>query len=269
MSKAMRAVRLVAPGGPEELVLEDVPVPEPRPGDAIVRVGAAAITRDELSWPVDRLPATPSHEVCGTVVALGTEASGLAVGDEVYGLTAFDRDGCAAEYAAVSSALLAPRPAGLEAVEAAAIPMGALSAWQGLFDHGSLQPGQRVLVTGARGGVGQFAVQFARTRGARVVEEGPGPVDLVFDTAGGETLKRASELVRPGGKLVSVAEDPADGIYFIVEPSGEQLVEIARLVDEGAIRVEIDSVYPLVEARAAFERVAERGKHGKVVLEVA
>jgi hypothetical protein len=239
------AVRLHDDG----LKVEEIATPSPDTGEVLVRVHAAAITRSELEWPVDRLPATPSHELSGVVVGSG---------DEVYALTPFDRDGVAAEYAVVPADLLAPKPLRLSHVEAAALPMGGLTAWQALFVHGRLARGERVLVTGASGGVGHIAVQLARHAGAAVVESGP--VDLVFDTRGGE--------VPAGERVVTIAEEMPGAIYFIVEPDHEQLLELRTLVDAGELRAEVDSVFPLTEAGAAFERVAGRGKRGKVVLEV-
>ncbi|HEX6674971.1 MAG TPA: NADP-dependent oxidoreductase [Actinomycetes bacterium] len=268
----MNAVRLHPPGGIGNLAVEEVAVPSPGEGEALVRVHAAAITRDELDWPTDRLPAIPSYELSGVVEQLGDGVAELSPGDAVFALTGFDRDGVAAELAVVPAAVLAPKPKALGHVESAALPMGGLTAWQGLFDHGGLEPGQRVLVLGARGGVGHLAVQLARARGAEVVEQPGEPVDLVFDTAGGEPLRRAPALVRPGGRLVSVAEEPppsdASSYYFVVEPNRGQLVELARLADDGALVPAVDSVFPLAEARAAFERVMARGKRGKVVLRV-
>jgi NADPH:quinone reductase-like Zn-dependent oxidoreductase len=239
----MRAIRLHENG----LRLEELSTPRPSAAEVLVRVHAAAITRDELTWPTDRLPAIPSYELSGTVEETG---------EEVFALTAFDRDGVAAEYAVVPEALLAPKPAELSHVEAAALPMGALSAWQALIVHGGLQAGERVCVTGAGGGVGHLAVQIARARGATVVGEGE-PCDLLFDTAG-----RASGAA---DRIVTIAEEAPGADYFVVEPNGEQLSELARL----ALRPEIDSVFPLAEFAAAFERLNARGKHGKVVLDVA
>ncbi|HYY78698.1 MAG TPA: NADP-dependent oxidoreductase [Actinomycetes bacterium] len=300
----MRAIRLCTPDGPAGLVLEELDTPTPGAGEALVRVHAAAITRDELDWPVDRLPATPSYEFSGVVAALGPEVAGLEVGEDVYALAGFDRDGAAADYTVVPAAVLAPKPRTLGHVEGAAIPLAALSAWQGLFDHGQLAEGQRVLVHGAAGGVGGFAVQLARWRGAFVAgtastanleaarglgadqlvdhsrerfEDLVEPVDLVFDTAGGDRLERSAAVVRPGGRLVSVAAEPppqaaaARGIqpvYFVVEPNREQLVEIARLADQGVLRVTVEETFPLANARAAFERVQQRHGAGKVVLVV-
>lgn len=299
----MPAIRLDSPGL-GGLVFEDVETPRLRAEEALVRVHAAAITRDELDWPVDRLPATPSYELSGVVAAVAPGVEAVAVGEPVYALTGFDHDGVAAVYAAVPARVLAPKPSTLDHVESAAVPLAALSAWQGLFDHGRLEEGERVLIHGAAGGVGHFATQLARWRGAYVLgtasrksldaarafgahevldgthgrfEEEVGPVDLVFDTVGGELLARSPAAVRRGGRLVSVAEEPPqtptgaelDARYFVVEPSREELVEIARLVDEGVLRPAIDSVFPLSEARAAFERSMAHGKRGKVVLRVA
>jgi len=239
------AVRLHA----DDLKVEEIETPSPGPGEALVRVHAAAITRDELEWPVDRLPAIPSYELSGVVVDSG---------DEVYALTPFDRDGVAAEYAVVPADVLAPKPLRVSHVEAAALPMGGLTAWQALFVHGGLAEGERVLITGASGGVGHIAVQLARHAGATVVENGP--ADLVFDTRGGD--------VPAGDRVVTVAEEMPGATYFIVEPDREQLLELRTLVDAGELRVEVDSVFPLRQARAAFDRVAAHGKRGKVVLDV-
>jgi NADPH:quinone reductase-like Zn-dependent oxidoreductase len=293
---SMRAIRLHAPGGLARLVDERLDTPSQGSGEALVRVHAAAITRDELDWPVDRLPAIPSHELSGEIAAVGTGVEDMAVGDAVYALADFEHDGAAAEYAVVAAELLAPKPQALSHIESAAVPLAALSAWQALFDHGKLAPGERVLVHGAAGGVGSFAVQLARHRGAHVIgtastsgvdtarqlgadevvdntsarfEEAVDPVDLVFDTAGGELLERSPAILRDGGRLVSVAEEPSgEGVYFIVEPNREQLVEIGRLADGGALRALVDSVFPLGEAREAVERSMQPGKRGKVVLRV-
>ena len=297
----MRAVVLRAAGGPEQLVLEHVATPAPRVGEALVRVHAAAITRDELEWPVDRLPAIPSYELSGVVIALGPDVGDLAVGDEVFGMTAFDRDGVAADYAAVPAELLAPKPGPLSHPEAAAVPLAALSAWQGLFDHGRLAAGERVLIHGATGGVGQFATPLAAGHGAHVTATasardadrarelgaevvidhtagpwaaGIEPVDLVFDTAGGERLAHSPAVVRDGGRLVSVAAEPPQasgvtGVYFVVEPNRRQLAQIASLLDGALPPPAIDSVFALEEAATAFERTMAADKRGKVVLEVA
>ena len=236
-----------------------------------MRVHAAAITRDELDWPVDRLPAIPSYELAGVVAALGPDAQGIVEGDEVYALADFERDGAAAEFAVVQAELLAPKPRrSLRRVRRhpASRPHRVAGAVR------TRQPGRgrRVLVHGAAGGVGSFAVQLARHRGAHVIgtastrglevarelgadevvdnltarfEEVVDPVDLVFDTAGGDLLQRSPAVLREGGRLVSVADEPSgDGVFFVVEPNREQLVELAALVDSGELRSLVDSVFP-------------------------
>jgi NADPH:quinone reductase-like Zn-dependent oxidoreductase len=297
----MRAVRLHPPGGIDALSVDEIEVPKPGPGEALVRVRAAAITRDELDWPTDRLTAIVSYELSGVVEEVAGDAGELAIGDDVFALTPFDRDGVAAEFAVVPAALLAPKPRGLSHVESAALPLAGLTAWQGLFVHGELQPNQRVLILGAAGGVGHLATQLAAWRGAHVIgtasagsaelARGFGaeqvldpaapfvgsvePVDLVFDTVGGDALAWSAGVLREGGRLIAVAQEPPPEIagrvrstYFVVEPDRDQLVELARLANDGILRPAIDSVFPLKDARGAFERVMSSGKRGKVVIEV-
>lgn len=292
--RTMQAIRLHAPGI-DGLRRETVETPPLRRGEALVAVRAAAITRDELEWPLDRLPAVPSYELSGVVAAIADDVDTVAVGEDVYALTPFDRDGVAAEYAAVPAAALAPKPSTLSYVESAAVPLAALSAWQGLFLHGHLEPSQRVLVHGGTGGVGQFATQLARWRGSYVIATASPPsfdrarslgahevvdgrrpledsvrsIDLFFDTVGGELLERAPALLATEGLIVSIAEAPSGaGTYFVVEPSREQLIELAALIDVGNVRVAIDSTFPLSDATAAFERSLAAGKRGKVVIKV-
>jgi NADPH:quinone reductase-like Zn-dependent oxidoreductase len=297
----MRAVRLHPPGGIDALFVDEIEVPQPGPGEALVRVHAAAITRDELHWPTDRLPAIVSYELSGVVEQVSGDVGDLVIGDDVFSLTPFDRDGVAAEFAVVPAAFLAPKPWGLSHVESAALPLAGLTAWQGLFVHGELQPNQRVLILGAAGGVGHLATQLAKWRGAHAVGTASAgaaelarefgaeqvldpaapfvgsiePVDLVFDTVGGDALARAADVLREGGQLVAVADEPPPEIaervhatYFVVEPDREQLVELAALATDGILRPAVDSVFPLKDARAAFDRVMSSGKRGKVVIEV-
>jgi NADPH:quinone reductase-like Zn-dependent oxidoreductase len=293
--RTMKAIRLHVPGV-DGLRHETIETPSLRRGEALVEVHAAAITRDELEWPLDRLPAVPSYELSGVVAAVADDVAAVSVGEEVFALTPFDRDGVAAEYATVPAETLAPKPSTLTHVESAAVPLPALSAYQGLFAHGRLEPDERVLVLGAVGGVGQFATQLARRRGAYVIatasrdafnaaralgadevldgraelDSGVGPVDLFFDTVGGELLRRAPAVLASGGRLVSIAEEPpSEGTYFVVEPSREQLIELARLIDDGDLRVPIDSTFALSDATAAFKRSLASGKRGKVVIRVA
>jgi NADPH:quinone reductase-like Zn-dependent oxidoreductase len=301
----MNAVRLHAPGGPAALAYEQLETPRPGPGEVLVRVHAAAITRGELDWPVDRLPATPSYEFSGVVHAFAPDADDFMIGEPVYALGDFDRDGAAAEYMVVRKEFLAPKPLTLGHVESASIPLAGLSAWQGLFDHGSLTENQRLLVHGAAGGVGGFAVQLAHQRGAYVIgtasktnvetaremgadevidhtttrfEDVVEQVDVVFDTVGGEMLERSPAVLGPGGKLVSIAEEPpqesaaareVSALYFVVEPNREQLIALAKLVDGGDLRPTIDAVFPLADACDAFERSLGGNRRGKIVLRVA
>jgi NADPH:quinone reductase-like Zn-dependent oxidoreductase len=290
----MRAVRLHTPGI-KGLVVEQVDNPPLRSGEALVRVHAAALTRDELDWPLDRLPAIPSYELSGVVDEIAPGVTEVEIGQPVFALTPFDRDGVAADYAVVAAQLLAPKPHSIDHVQSAALPLAALSAWQGLFDHGRLAAGERVLIHGALGGVGHIAVQLARRHGAHVIgtvssteagrarelgahevvdrtavrfEDAVVPVDLVFDTVGGDVLGRSQSVLGNGGRLVSIAEEAAGATYFVVEPNRAQLIEIASLVDDGALRPEVDSVFQLADAVEAFERLGGSRKHGKVVLRV-
>ena len=293
----MRVVRLRAAGGPEQLAVEEAEKPRPGPREALVRVHAAAITRTELEWPVDRLPAIPCYELSGVVEEVGPGVADIAAGDEVFALTPFDRDGVAADYTTQLAELLVAKPRTLGHAESAAIPLPALTAWQGLFDHGRLHESERVLIHGAAGSVGGFAVQLARRGGAHVIgtasaasltlvrefgaheavdastrfENALEPVEVVFDTVGGELLRRSLAVLRPGGRLVSVAEEqpPDGGVYFIVAPNRDQLTSLARLADLGELRPPNVEVFPLTSAREAFARSLERGRRSKVVLEVA
>jgi NADPH:quinone reductase-like Zn-dependent oxidoreductase len=292
----MRAVRIISAPPAAKVSVQEVELPCPGAGEVLVRVHAAALTRDELGWPTDRLPAIPSYELSGVVVALGPETSDYAPGDEVWAMTPFDRDGVAAEYALVPGRVLGRKPRGMSHARAASIPLPALSAWQALFQHGGLQAGQRVLVHGAGGAVGRMAVQLARWRGATVIGTASAagleaarasgahqvvdrdaelrdlpPLDLVFDTVGGEALAESGRLVRDGGRIVSVAEPPRAGLeatYFVVEPQADQLRELGRLVEAGVLVPRIDSVFPLSAAQAAFQRLQQRGRTGKVVIGV-
>jgi NADPH:quinone reductase-like Zn-dependent oxidoreductase len=311
----MKAVRLHKEGGPEQLVYEDAPKPQLGAGDALIRVHATGITPAELSWAdtyrncdgSGRLPAIPGHEVSGVVESVAHGVTDVSIGDEVYALTSFCRDGAAAEYVAVHAADLAPKPKTLDLVQAAAVPLSALTAWQALFDHARLAPGQRVLIHGAAGGVGGFAVQIARWHGAYVIgtasaenrdfvlglganevidyqhvqfEEAVRDMDVVLDTIGGGTRERSWQVLKPGGILVSLPEPIPEseaaahgqhgrrGVFFIVRPDREQLGRLATLIDSGAVRPVIAQTVPLAEAREAFERGVAGHIRGKLVLAV-
>jgi NADPH:quinone reductase-like Zn-dependent oxidoreductase len=304
----MKAICLRARGGPEALAAEEVPQPRPGGGEVLVRVHAAGVIPTELSWvPTWTTPAgeprpwpvIPGHEFSGAIAALGAGVSDVAVGDLVYGLNDWYRDGAQAEYCVARVADVAPKPAGVDHAHPAATPISALTAWQGLVERAGLAAGQRVLIHGAAGGVGTFAVQLARWRGARVTgtasaanvdfvrslgadevidyraerfEDVVRDVDVVFDTVGGETLERSWGVLKPGGRLVTVAasaeqttDERVRAAFFIVEPSRAQLTEIARLIDGGALRPVVGAVFPLAEARQAYQYKPVRGK---VVLRV-
>lgn len=308
----MKAIRLHQRGGAEELRYEDAPRPVLQPGDALVRVFASGITLAELTWDetyqtevgTSRLPSIPGHELSGVVEEVSRDLPLLKAGEEVYGLTSFSRDGTAAELVAVRAEDLAPKPRSLDHTHAAAVPLAALTAWQGLFDHAGLAKGQSVVIHGAAGGVGTYAVQLARWRGARVIataahedagtlrqlgaddvidykaerfEDRAGKVDVVFDAVGGETRTRSWQVLRPGGTLVTLpAPIPTEeakgrearGIFFVVKPSRTQLAAIAHLIDDGRVRVLLSEVFPLERAREAFEHGAHAHKPGKIVLQV-
>jgi NADPH:quinone reductase-like Zn-dependent oxidoreductase len=247
-----------------------------------------------------RATVIPGAEVSGVVAALGFGTAGVAVGDEVFGLADQWRDGTAAEYVAVEARNVAPKPQTVDHVHAAALPRAGLTAWQALFEHGKLTGGQTVVIHGAGGAVGSTAVQLARWAGAEVIgtgrahsrqlaadlgasryldldsgglEDAAGQADLVFDTIGGGVLARSAALLRPGGILITVRADsqlPAradiTAFSFIQESNRAQLIELARLVDEGQLRPQVGGVYPLEEAAEAFRAKAAGGIPGRVVL---
>ncbi len=304
--KAVRLHKPEGLEGIDGLVYEDAPDAQPAIGDALVQVRAASFTPTELTWPLrtdraghDRGALIPAHEGSGVVVALGYGTAGLSVGDEVYGLIDGYRDGWAAEYVAIEARSLAPKPTALDFVQAAAMPQAGLTSWQALFDHGQLQPDQTVVIHGAGGGVGSIGVQLARWAGAHVVGTGResarqrvldlgaedfvdverdgwettiGQVDLVYDAIGGDVLDHSLAIVKPGGALVSIMAPVQTGrddirmVHFVRDPSGVELQEITRLVDEGVLRPQVGAVYPLTQARQAFMAKSTQHIPGKVVL---
>jgi NADPH:quinone reductase-like Zn-dependent oxidoreductase len=305
----MKAIRTHEPTGVSGLVFEEAPDPTPNFCEVLVKVAACGITHNELDWPIwtcraghQRTSVIPGHEVSGVVAALGFGTAGLAVGDEVYGLTDQLRDGAAAEYVAVEARNLAPKPRTVDHLQAAAVPRAGLTAWQGLFDHGKLAEGQTVVVHGAGGAVGSTAVQLARWAGAEVIGTGrshsrelvtelgadryvaldaerlddlAGRVDVVFDTIGGDVLAGSPDLLKPGGRLVTVradtplptGRDDIGTVVFIQESNRAQLAELARLVDEGQLRPQVGAVYPLSQAVEAYSAKAAGGVAGRIVLE--
>jgi NADPH:quinone reductase-like Zn-dependent oxidoreductase len=294
MDQTMHALRIHRPGGPEGLVYEEAPIPLPGIGDVLLRVVGASLTPTELAWPstwvdrrgLDRSPVVPCHEVSGVVVQLGSGTSGFELGDELFGITDWYRDGTAAEFVAVEARNLAPRPTGCGAVEAASIALPGLTAWQALVEHGRLGSGASVLITGAIGGVGAVAVQLARDLGATAIAAGraeqaaaaadlgakefvdvdsgrwlsdAGHVDLVLDLVGGDLL---DHVVRAGvaDRVVSIVEPREGVVYFVVEPDRVTLAELAHRVDAGSLRPIVSQTIPLSNGRQAFESGHGAGK---------
>jgi NADPH:quinone reductase-like Zn-dependent oxidoreductase len=303
----MKAIRISAPVGVDGLVYEDVPDPQPAIGDVLVKVHACGFTASELYWPLytdragrDRAPLIPGHEFSGVVVGLGYGTAGVAVGDEVYGLIDGYRDGAAAELIAIEARDVAPAPTTIDHVQAASLPQAGLTSWQALFDHGQLTAGQTVLIHGAAGAVGSIAVQLAKAKDVRVIGTGRpkvqslildlgadefvdledadwpnrvDPVDVVFDTIGGDVLAHSAGVVKAGGALISVASPPPEDrddirtVFFVRNPNGPQLVELAELVDAGKIQPQVGAVYPLAEAKEAFTAKSAGGIPGRVILQ--
>lgn len=292
--------------GTAGMQLVECPQPKAAINDVIVQVHASGFTADELTWPPtwtdrldrDRTPSIPGHELAGVVTALGYGTTGLSVGQRVFGLTDWTRDGTLAEYVAVEARNLAPLPGDVDFTVGAALAMPGLTAWQGLFEHGRLCAGQTVLVHGAAGVVGSMATQLAREAGAYVIGTGRaaarqaalqfgaqefvdldndilediGQVDLVFDVLGGDIAKRSVGVIRSGGTLVTIAGPiearPVDGrtIDFVVESDRAQLSQIVHRVRDGRLRTNIGHISTLDDAIATFN-LTERPK-GKIVIRV-
>ncbi|MEW2332562.1 NADP-dependent oxidoreductase [Micromonospora chersina] len=292
--------------GTAGMTLVERPEPEPALNDVVIRVHASGFVPTEMAWPStwtdrlgrDRTPSIPGHELAGVVTALGYGTTGLSVGQRVFGLTDWNRDGTLAEYVAVEARNLAPLPGDVDFTVGASLPISGLTAWQGLFEHGRLQAGQSVLVHGAAGAVGSIVTQLAGEFGAYVIGTGRaadrqkalgfgaqefvdlendvledvGGVDLVFDVIGGDIGKRSAGLVRAGGTLVSVVgpaeAHPAEGLAvdFVVVADRAQLGEIVRRVRDGRLRTNIGNVATLDDAVAALnptERIT-----GKTIIRV-
>jgi NADPH:quinone reductase-like Zn-dependent oxidoreductase len=308
----MKAVRIHGYGDVETLKYEDVALPEPGAAEVRLRVHAAAV--NPVDWKIregylaamlpHQMPLTLGWDVSGVVDQLGADVTHLSVGDAVYSRPDIARDGSYAEYMVVLASEVAAKPASLSHNDAAAVPLAGLTAWQGLFDHGQLKAGERVLVHAGAGGVGSFAIQFAKSAGAHVIatasaanealvrdlgadefvdyrsqrfEEVLAKVDVVLDTIGGETQARSIGLLKSGGRLISVVGNPdadalaavgATGNVFMVQPSSENLGAIAKLIDAGTVRVLIDSVFPLSDVRGAHLKSQTGRSKGKIVIEV-
>jgi NADPH:quinone reductase-like Zn-dependent oxidoreductase len=305
----MNALRLYSARDREGVVIDEVPVPVPGAGEVLIRVYATAVTPGELEWyptwhtqdGAPRSHPVPSHEFSGVSEAIGPAVAGLETGDPVYGMNDWFSDGAAAEYCVAVPAGIAPKPAALDHLHAAAVPISGLTAWQALFERGNLEAGQRVLIHGGAGGVGSIAIQLAVWKGAFVAttvseaniefvrtlgahepidyrktkfEDVAASADLILDLVGGDTLARSFRAIKKDGRVVTVAanaessEDPkVKEAFFIVEPNREQLVQLARLIDAGAVRPILGEVLPLEKgAQAYFPQ--QKPSRGKTVLRV-
>jgi NADPH:quinone reductase-like Zn-dependent oxidoreductase len=304
----MKALRAHHRGGPEQLVYEDAPRPVPTGGEVCVRVEVAAITFDELTWPetweregVVRTPVIPSHEFSGVVAAVGSEVGHLTVGDAVFGLVPFDRDGAAAEYVLVPEDCCARRPDNVSNIVAAAAALPALTAWEALGEHVALAAGQRLLVHGATGAVGSFVTQFAHRQGLSVTgtvrtatavtrarqlgadevlvtgETLPGdlkPFDAAVNAAGADTPAWLYRAVRRGGRLITLQEPPdqelaaeqgIDARFFIVRLRRSELEGLAGLLAQGGTEVAIAQTFPLSQGQVAYAS-RDHSPPGKTVL---
>jgi NADPH:quinone reductase-like Zn-dependent oxidoreductase len=308
----MKAVRIHGYGDVSTLSYEDAPLPEPGADDVRIRVHAAAV--NPVDWKIRagylaslipfQMPLTLGWDVSGVVDKVGTDVSDISVGDAVYSRPDIARDGTYAEYAVVRASEVAAKPKSLSHNEAAAVPLAALTAWQCLMDAGELKSGQRVLIHAGAGGVGSFAIQFAKAIGAEVVATASEPnkalvlglgadqfvdyrsqrfedvvakVDVVLDTIGGDTQARSMQVLKTGGRLVSVVQPPdeeklatvgARGGFVMVQPNSAQLKTIGALIDDKKVRVLIDSVFPLSQVKDAHTRSETGRAKGKIVLEV-
>jgi NADPH:quinone reductase-like Zn-dependent oxidoreductase len=291
----MKSWRLTDSEQNPKIIETDVPLPKPREGEVLVRVHAAGITPTEVLWSPtwrtkngeNRTGAVLSHEFSGEIAETG---------EEIYGMNDWFADGALAEYCVTQPAWIAPKPRHLSHAEAASVPIGALTAWQGLFDRAKLQPRERVLIHGGAGGVGIFAIQLAHSHGAHVIttvsarnsefvtelganevidykaapfENKARDIDVVFDTVGGDTLQRSWGVLKQNGRLVTIAasaETPPDErtkqAFFIVEPSRQQLLKI------GNLRPVVDTVLPFSQASDAYTGNVKKQGHGKLVVAV-
>jgi NADPH:quinone reductase-like Zn-dependent oxidoreductase len=297
----MRAVQVNNSGREPALIPAELPQPIHRDGEVLIRVRAAGVTPTELHWDptihakdgTPRLGAVPGHEFSGVIAAVGRYAKGFQVGQEIYGMNDWFADGAVAEFCVTQPESIAPKPATLTHEAAATVPIGALTAWQGLLDRARIQRGERVLVHAAAGSVGIFAVQLAALHGAHVIgtasahnlklvaelgakevidyrasrfEDRTGKVDVVFDGVGGETLDRSASILKPGGRIVTIVDGRSPD-FFIVEPNQRQLIEVAKLLDAGRLKTYVNAAVPLAEAAKAYSgAVPNKRGYGKVVI---
>jgi NADPH:quinone reductase-like Zn-dependent oxidoreductase len=306
----MNSVHLTDSDQPQVVMQSDAAPPQAGRGELLIRVFAAGFIATELSWYTTthlktgaaRKGAVPGHEFSGVVAEIGEGVGSLVVGHEVYGMNDWYSDGAMAEYCVAPYFGVALKPESLTHVEAASVPISALTAWQGLFDHARLQAGERVLVHGGAGAVGGFAIQLARLHGARVIatasardrelvanlgaeqvidyresrfEDFAKEMDVVFDTVGGETLKRSWGVLSAGGRMVTIvstesasADPRVRQAFFIVEPNQKQLGEIGGMLTSGRLRCVVDKVIPLSEAPVAYAGKVPREGRGKLVVAI-
>jgi NADPH:quinone reductase-like Zn-dependent oxidoreductase len=308
---SMNAVRIDAFGGPEQLRLEQIPVTEPRGNELLVKVMAAGVNPVDQKIRAGEYPAVRSNmlpyvlgrDIAGVVGRIGPAVRFFKEGDAIYAMPGIDR-GSYAQHVIVKETEAALKPKSLDHVAAAAVPLASLTAWQGLFQHGGLKAGQRVLIHGGSGGVGHFAIQFAKATGAYVIttvshqhlafvrrlgadkaidykaqrfEDVVHDIDLVFDLIAGETQDRSWGVLKKGGSLVSTLAAPSQekaaahgvrAMRYTAQESGAELAEIAALIDSGAVKPVVSKTFPLREARAAQQFIEEGHPEGKVVLTV-
>lgn len=309
----MKAIYLEKKAGAEALVAGDIPRPKPGPGEILVKVHATAVMPTELNWEPTfntasgqprPFPIVLSHEFSGVVESSNGGTGEFKAGDEVYGLNDWFSNGAQAEYCVASPKEVALKPEKSTHSEAAVVPISALTAWQGLFEKGQLEKKKRVLIHGASGAVGTFAVQLARWRGAHVTatassgnldfvralgadvvidyhatrfEDVVCDMDVIFDGVGGETLERSWNILKKTGRMISIVgattqaplSQRSRDAFMIVRADGTQLAEIGKMIDSGELRVFVEATYPLAEAKDAYAR-AERGKmRGKIALSLS
>jgi NADPH:quinone reductase-like Zn-dependent oxidoreductase len=318
MEKLMKAIRIHSFGGPEVLSLDDVPVPKASPGEVLIKIRAASVNPVDFKirkggYPkvtAEQLPLTLGRDICGVIDAdcggntVHPQAGRLSKGDSIYALLDWTLGGYA-EYVALPAAWCAPQPKSLNPLESAAVPLAALTAWQGLFDNGGLGSGQKILVHAGAGGVGHFAIQLAKARGAYVFataaaenidfvrklgadvvidykaqrfEDTAKDLDVVFDLIGGETRERSWQTLRRGGILVSTLGQPDEATAsqygvrakgYTAQPNTGQLVEIGQLIDSKKLRPTVTRHFPLEAAREAQIYLEDSHPRGKVVLSVS
>jgi NADPH:quinone reductase-like Zn-dependent oxidoreductase len=307
-----KAVRIHAFGGLDQLVYEDAPVPKINADDVLVKVHAASV--NPVDWKIregylkdfipHQLPLTLGWDFAGEVVAVGEQVKNWKIGDAVYARPDLGRDGSFAEYIAVRGSEIAAKPASLNWQQAAAVPLTALTAWQALYEIANLKAGERVLIQAGAGGVGSFAIQLAKLRGAHVYTTSSSrniellkslgadevidytsrdfsqlrDLDVVFDTLGGEALDKSWQTLKRGGRLVSIVSNPdaqtaeqhgVTPLFCFVQPSESQLKELAALIDGDKLQLVIDSVYDLKDTAKAQEKSQTGHARGKIIVQVS